>query len=302
MGIHYSIHKLQEAPTVEAVELVVNVGLLRHVVVLAELEDANSVVGAVEGDVSVSQLLQRVVRRDDEPLGADLHASALRLRHEGVAVSPDLQLLRETAKRLRVRIVEDDDGLADVPVPLLADGFHFYMKPVNKWVTDTREVSCHARLAATRDTENEDEAAVRRTLHWLVAHQQVAELSAARPVLEEEVLRESPLAGLDSIHILLRDDVDDVVGSVEVVDMRTQRLSQVGDDAERDGAETPRHAHRPLRGEVDVCMEAAGRGAALVADHESLPERVLQEIRVENTHHEVFLLSRNGEGMGKVDG
>ena len=59
MGIHYSIHKLQEAPTIEAVELVVNVGLLRHVVVLAELEDANSVVGAaqqgtVEGGVSVS--------------------------------------------------------------------------------------------------------------------------------------------------------------------------------------------------------------------------------------------------------
>lgn len=46
MRIHYPIHKLQEAPTVEAVELVVNVGLLRHVVVLAELEDANSVVGA----------------------------------------------------------------------------------------------------------------------------------------------------------------------------------------------------------------------------------------------------------------
>ena len=46
MGIHYSIHKLQEAPTVEAVELVVDVSLLRHVVILAELEDANSVVGA----------------------------------------------------------------------------------------------------------------------------------------------------------------------------------------------------------------------------------------------------------------
>ena len=49
-------------------------------------------------------------------------------------------------------------------------------------------------------------------------------------------------------------------------------------------------------------MEAACGGAALVADHESLPERVLQKIRVENTHHEVLLLSRNGEGMGKVDG
>ena len=73
MRIHYPINKLQEAPTIEAVELVVNVGLLRHVVVLAELEDANSVVGAAQqGDVSVSQLLQRVVRRDDEPLGADL--------------------------------------------------------------------------------------------------------------------------------------------------------------------------------------------------------------------------------------
>ena len=49
-------------------------------------------------------------------------------------------------------------------------------------------------------------------------------------------------------------------------------------------------------------MEAAGRGAALVADHESLPERVLQEIRVESAHYEVLLLSRNGERMGKVDG
>ena len=232
-----------------------------------------------------------------------IFASALRLRDEGVAVSPDLQLLREAAKRLRVRIVEDDDGLARVPVPLLANGFHFYMKPVNKWVTDTREVSCHARLVTAGDTEDEDEAAVRRTLHWLVAHQQVAELSAARPVLEEEVLREEfPLAGLDSIHILLRDDVDDVVGSVEVLDVRAQRLSQVGDDAERDGAETLRHAHRPLRGEVDVCVEAAGGGAAFIADHESLPRRVLQEIRVENTHHKVFLLSRNGVGVEEVDG
>ena len=175
------------------------------------------------------------------------------------------------------------------------------MKPVNKWVTDTREVSCHARLATAGDTK--DKAAVRRTLHWLVAHQQVAELSAARRIPEEEVLREEfPLAGLDSIHILLRDDVDDVVGSVEVVDMRTQRLPQIGDDAERDGAETPRHAHRSLRGEVDVCVEAACGWAALLADHESLPERVLQKIRVENTHHEVLLLSRNGERMGKVDG
>ena len=54
MGIHYPINKLQEAPTVEAVELVVNVGLLRHVVVLAELEDANSVVRATSPSVSSS--------------------------------------------------------------------------------------------------------------------------------------------------------------------------------------------------------------------------------------------------------
>lgn len=54
MRIHYPIHKLQEAPTVEAVELVVNVGLLRHVVVLAELEDANSVVRATSPSVSSS--------------------------------------------------------------------------------------------------------------------------------------------------------------------------------------------------------------------------------------------------------
>ena len=129
MGIHYPVHKFLQTPTVEAVQLVVDVGLLRHVVVLAEFEDPNSVVGAaqqgaVEGGVSVCQLLQRVVRRDNEPLGADLHASALRLRDEGVAVSPDLQLLREEAERLRVRIVEDDDGLARVPVPPLADGLH----------------------------------------------------------------------------------------------------------------------------------------------------------------------------------
>ena len=49
-------------------------------------------------------------------------------------------------------------------------------------------------------------------------------------------------------------------------------------------------------------MEAVGGGAAFIADHESLPERVLQEIRVENTHHKVFLLSRNGVGVGIVDG
>lgn len=54
MRIHYPIHKLQEAPTVEAVQLVVNVGLLRHVVVLAELEDANSVVRATSPSVSSS--------------------------------------------------------------------------------------------------------------------------------------------------------------------------------------------------------------------------------------------------------
>ena len=68
------------------------------------------------------------------------------------------------------------------------------MKPVSKWVTGTREVSCHARLATARDTK--DKAGVGLILHRLVAHQQVAELSAVRPVLKEEVLREFPLPGL----------------------------------------------------------------------------------------------------------
>ena len=133
--------------------------------------------------------------------------------------------------------------------------------------------------------------------------------SSAQDALHEGILREDEGVLAEDTSAYLRfllhdvvDDVDDVAGSVEVVDMRTQRLLQVGDDAERDGAETPRHAHRPLRGEVDVCVEAASGWAALVADHEPLPRRVLQEIRVESAHRKVFLQSRNGVGVEEVHG
>ena len=114
------------------------------------------------------------------------------------------------------------------------------MKPVSKWVAVTREVSCHARLAAAGDTENEDEAAVRRTPHRLVAHQQVAELSAARRVPEEEVLREEfPLAGLDLVRVLLEDGAGDGVScraeASEVGRLRTWRWNAVGARAARGG-------------------------------------------------------------------
>jgi len=63
--------------------------------------------------------------------------------------------------------------------------------------------------------------------------------SSAQDALHEGVLREDEgvLAEDASAYLGLLlhdvvDDVDDVVGSVEVVDVGTQRLPQIGDDAE----------------------------------------------------------------------
>jgi len=66
--------------------------------------------------VLVEQLLDGVVGRDDQVLGANLQGAPLVLGDEGVPVAPDLEVVAEL---LAVEVVQDDSLLPLVAVPPL---------------------------------------------------------------------------------------------------------------------------------------------------------------------------------------